>query len=164
MQYDHEESILRNPALTARVFWHLARSYAEHSEGRPPELLQFLFCAAMVFHEATVERTYRMRFDTGLKKAVSECPDMLFGFQTRLSDTALPALNGLQVGSAAGILRRVEGRRLPGFAAVGTRLPANLRDGAEPVARLFACARRLGAWFAIEDPLRLTATWVNIEL
>jgi Family of unknown function (DUF6521) len=164
MQYDHEERILRNPALTARVFWHLARSYGEHGERRPPELPQFLFGAAMVFNEATVERTHRMRFDTGLEKAVSECPDMLFGLQARLADTALPALKGLQVGSAAGILMRVEGSRFPGFAAAGTQLPASLRDGAAPVSRLFACARRLGAWFAIEDPLRLMATWVHIEL
>lgn len=164
MQHDHEERILRNPALTARVFWHLARSFGEHSEGRPVELPQFLVGAAMVSHEATVERTHRMRFDTGLEKAVSECPDMLFGLQARLNDNALPALKGLQVGSSAGILMRVDGRSFPSFAACGTQLPPSLKDSAEPVSRLFACARRLGAWFAIDDPLQLTARWVHIEL
>ncbi|MDX2258784.1 MAG: three component ABC system middle component [Hyphomicrobiaceae bacterium] len=164
MQHDHEERILRNPALTARAFWHLARCHGQYSGGRAPELPQFLLGAAMIFHEATVERTHRMRFDTGLEMAVAECPDMLFGLQRRLDDNALPALEGLQVGCAAGLLMRVEGGRFPGFAAAGTQLPLSLRDAAMPVAKLFACARRLGAWYAAEDPLRLTARWVHIEL
>ena len=164
MEHDHEDRILRNPALTARLFWHLARTYGERGEGRPPELPQFLFGAAMIFHEATVEQTYRMRFDTGLERAVGLCPDMLVGLQTRLDENALPALKGLQVASAARILTRVEGSRFLAFAAAGTQLPPNLRDAAEPVSKLFACARRLGAWFATEDPLRLMARWIHIEL
>jgi hypothetical protein len=164
MEHDHEERILRNPALTARVFWHLARSYSERGGGRTAELPQFLFGAAMVFHEATVERVHRMHFDTGLQKAVSECPDMLFGLQTRLDDSALPALRGLQVGTSAGILTQVDGGRFFGFAAVGSQLPKEIRSAAEPVAKLFASARRLGAWFAVEDPVMLMARWVPIEV
>jgi hypothetical protein len=164
MEHDHEERILRNPALTARVFWHLARSYSEYSGGRTAELPQFLFGAAMVFHEATMERTHRMRFETGLHKALSECPDMLLGLQARLDDSALPALRGLQVGTSAGILARVDGGRFLGFAAVGSQLPEKIRSAAEPVSKLFACGRRLGAWFAKEDPMMLTARWVPIEL
>jgi hypothetical protein len=34
MREDHEEVILRNPAFGAGAFWHLARSFSDHAEGR----------------------------------------------------------------------------------------------------------------------------------
>jgi hypothetical protein len=89
---------------------------------------------------------------------------MLLGLQTRLDESALPALRGLQVGTSAGILARIDGGRFVAFAAVGSQLPEKIRSAEEPVSKLFACARRLGAWFAMEDPVMLTARWVPIGL
>jgi hypothetical protein len=99
-----------------------------------------------------------------LKSDSFECPDMLFGLQRRLDESALPALSGLQVGTSAGILARVDGDRFVGFTAVGTLLPKEIRSAPEPITRLFASARRLGAWFAAEDPAPLIAKWIPIEL
>lgn len=163
MRHDHEERILHNPALTARAFWHFAASFGEHGDGSAPELPLFVIAAAMMFHRDTAAQTFRMQFSSGLSKAVDDCPDILAGLQHRIDAHALDALKGLQVACAARLLKRIDGRRFASFQALGARLPPDIRDDAESVSQIFACAKRLGAWFVTEEIVSLTAR-LRIEL
>ncbi|WP_334151308.1 three component ABC system middle component [Hyphomicrobium sp.] len=163
MRHDHEERILHNPALTARAFWHFATSFRGHGDGTAPELPLFVIAAAMMFQRDTAEQTFRMQFNSGLSKALEDCPDILAGLQYRIDFYALDALKGLQVACSARLLERVDGRRFAGYRALGSRLPLDIRDDAESVSQIFACVRRLGAWFAAEDIASL-ATRLRIGL
>lgn len=150
LRSDHEELLLRNPALGACVSWHLARSFAEARAGEAPELPYFLIGAAMVFHRPTVEKVHAMRFDSGLVKAVAEQPDVVAGLQARMENNAKSALMALQVGCATRILEREGGEGLPAFRARGSDLPFKVRHGEGGVPRMFNCAKRLGRWFGVE--------------
>jgi hypothetical protein len=147
---NHEELLLRNPALGACASWHLARSFAEVSLGTAPELPYFLIGTAMIFHRPTVEKIHAMRFESGLIKAVSEQPDVVAGLQSRLENNVKSALMALQVGCAAKMLEREGGEGLPTFRARGADLPFKVRHGEGSVPRIFNCAKRLGRWFASE--------------
>jgi hypothetical protein len=156
MRADHEELVLRNPALGACIFWHFSRMYSDYSSGRAPELPFFFIAAAMIFHARTVDKTSRMNFDSGVLKAVSERPDIIAGLQGRMEDYAQATLWSLQAASNSGILRRETGEGFPLFRAMGIDLPKPIRLGERSVSEMFSSAKRLGAWFANEpiDSLR----------
>src|SRR6266404_6878809 len=86
MRVDHEEILLRNPALGACAFWHLSRAFSEYGFGRAPELPYFVLAAGMIFHRGTVDKIHRMQFDSGILKAVSERPDIVTGLQRRMQE------------------------------------------------------------------------------
>lgn len=148
---NHEELILRNPALGACLSWHVARSFADARSGQPPELPYFVISAAMLFHGPTITKIYAMRFDSGLVKAVSEQPDVIAGLQSRLENNAKAALKALQVGCAARLLEREGGYGFPTFRAQGPDLPLKIRQGEGNVPRMINSAKRLGHWFAQES-------------
>ncbi|ANM27607.1 MULTISPECIES: three component ABC system middle component [unclassified Rhizobium] len=151
MREDHEESILRNPAYLACLLWNLARSFSDNGSGRSPNLTHMVIGTSMLFHAASVEKIRAMKFDSGLLKALSDVPELVAGGQTRL-EAALPTcLQALQLGVAAGIIRRESGDGLPTFLALRTNLPKALRDAEAATGPGISAARRLGAWFARED-------------
>lgn len=163
MRIDHEELLLRNPALTASAFWHLARRYSDHSKGAAPPLPVFIAATGMLFHRATIDKIHSMRFDSGLLKAVVERPDLLAGLQGRIESHADSALAALQVGAAAGILKREGGDGFPRFRALGgLDLPSPIKDFEPPVSIIIATAKRLGVWFAQED-FSTACRQLNIE-
>lgn len=88
MLQDHEERILRNPALGAAACWHFAEQFSEHAKGSPPLLPHFYVALAILHHRASVEKLYRMQFDSGITKAVAEQPDIVAGLQQRLEARA----------------------------------------------------------------------------
>lgn len=150
MRVDHEEILLRNPALGACAFWHLSRAFADNGAGRPPELPYFILAAGMVFHRATVDKICRMQFDSGILKAISERPDIVAGLQRRMQEYSHASLLALQAGSSSGLLQREGGEGFPTFRAVGSDLPRAIRHGPSSVPDIMNSAKRLGAWFAIE--------------
>ena len=150
MKADHEELVLRNPALGACAFWHFSRMYSDYSSGRAPELPCFFIAAGMIFHGRTVDKTFRMNFDSGVLKAVSERPEIVAGLQGRMEDYAQVTLLSLQVASDSGILRREGSDGFPVFRAMGIDLPKPVRLAERSVSDIFSCAKRLGAWFAAE--------------
>lgn len=156
VRIDHEELILRNPALGACAFWHLSRKYAEGSAGSSPTLPHFVLAAGLLFHRSTVEKLRRMQFDSGILRAVVERPEIIAGLQGRIEQCAPPALLALHVGAATGIFCREGGDGFPSFRALGHDLPKPVRDGDAIVMDTFGAARRLGAWFAMDDLLSLT--------
>lgn len=151
MRADHEELLLRNPALVACAFWHFARNFSSNSAENAPELPHFFIAAGMLFHNRTVEKVRRMQFDSGILKAVSDRPDMVAGLQERIEEHSLGALKALHMGVMAGILCRGSGDGLPAFHACGKDLPAPIRHGDASVSDIFGCAKRFGAWFAREN-------------
>jgi hypothetical protein len=159
---DHEELLLRNPALGASAFWHLSRAFSDSSSGRAPDLPYFFIASAMIFHHSTVEKVRRMQFDSGILKAVYERPDIVAGLQARMEQYSLAALKALQVGATSGILQREGGEGFPTFRACGPNLPKAVRHGEASVPDIFNCAKRLGTWFAAEGFEKLRGQ-LNIE-
>ncbi len=151
MREDHEEIVLRNPALGARAFWHLARSFADRAEGRAPELPYFALAAGMLFHRSTVDKIKSMQFESGILKAVADRPDIVAGLQTRIECSINDTLLALQVGTSSGILLREGGVGLPSFRAAGIYLPKEVREAQGHVNAIFAAAKRLGAWFTADS-------------
>lgn len=163
MQSNHEELIIRNPALGACIFWYLARRYAESAHGTAPFLPLFLLSSGMLYHRATTEKIYRMQFDSGLLKAIVERPDLLAGLQARVERNANATFRALQVGVAARLLQREGGDGFPTFRALGGEdLPVALREQRSPVPILVGTAKRLGAWFAAE-PFDTLRRQLNVE-
>lgn len=104
-----------------------------------------------------------MQFDSGLLKAVVERPDLLAGLQGRIESHADTTFAALQVGSAAGILKREGGDGFPRFRAVGgLDLPGAIKEFEAPVSTIIAAAKRLGVWFALED-FSTACRQLNIE-
>lgn len=161
MRVDHEEVLARNPVLLARCFWHLSHEFGAAADGRAPSLPLFVVASAMLFHAESVEKVYRMKFDSGLLKVVMERPDLLAGLQRRLESALEPALKGLQVAVSSDLLSREGGEGFPTFRALGSSLPAPLRDPPHHGA-MTAAARRLGAWFAGE-PLAVIQRQLAVE-
>ena len=151
MRADHEELVLRNPAITACAFWHFARNFAENAEGKAPTLPYFFVVVGMLFHRATVDKVRRMLFDSGLTKAITERPDIVAGLQERIETYAPTALAGLQVGASSGLLLREGGVGFPSFRAEGPDLPKPLRQTASDITNIYGTARRIGSWFAEDD-------------
>ncbi|MEH2469201.1 hypothetical protein V1281_001545 [Nitrobacteraceae bacterium AZCC 2161] len=150
MKGDHEELLMRNPALLARCFWYLARKYAETADGKAPNLPMFITGAGLLLHRDTVEKIHRMNFDSRFLKVVAERPDLLGGLQSRVENSFEPSLRALQLGTSSGILQRDGGQGFPTFRAVGgADLPVPLRD-ASSLVEMIAAAKRLGSWFALE--------------
>jgi hypothetical protein len=147
---DHEEIVLRNPALGARAFWHFSYAYSVRGKGAPPELPHFLLAAGMLYHRSSVQKIKGMNFDSGLLKAVSDRPDIVAGLQYRMESYARETFVALQVGTASGLLLREGGSEFPAFRALGMDLPLSLRDGSGHVNEIFLAAKRLGAWFGNE--------------
>ncbi|MBB3264075.1 hypothetical protein FHW79_001690 [Azospirillum sp. OGB3] len=151
MRDDHEELIARNPALLARLYWHLAQKYSETAKGGSPILPVFLVGTGLLFHRETVEKIYRMKFDSRFLKVVVERPDLIAGLQARIEGASPAALCGLQLGVSSGLLQRDGGEGFPTFRAVGgTDLPIALREANSSLGPMIAAAKRLGAWFALE--------------
>lgn len=151
MREDHEELILRNPAFAAAALWHLARSFSDGADGRSPSLTHMVLGTSMLFHAASVEKIYAMRFDSGLLKAVSDVPELVAGIQVRFEAALQICLPALQLGVSSQILSREGGEGLPTFRAIGTDLPKPIRSGDALTGRTNLAAKRLGAWFAFED-------------
>lgn len=162
MRADHEELVLRNPALAAGIFWYFAKTFAEHGDDEAPILPLFFIVSAMIFHKPTVDKTYRMNFESGILKAVSERPDIIAGLQSRMEDFSMSTLHGLQVATSANLLSREATERLPAFRARGSELPKPLRKTQSPVTEMLAASKRLGAWFATE-PLATLQRHLMIE-
>jgi Family of unknown function (DUF6521) len=154
MRANHEELILRNPMLGACLFWQFANTFTEYRAGAP-DLSLFFIASAMLFHQPTVEKVYRMNFDSGILKAVSDRPDLIAGLQSRMEDYSKNTLLNLQVAVGAKLLARVASGGLPLFRAIGTELPRELRKPESPVTEILAASKRLGAWFASEPPSTL---------
>lgn len=151
MRADHEELLAKNPALLARIFWHLARKYSDTAAGEAPVLPVFILSAGLLFHRETVEKIHRMNFDSQFLKVVAERPDLIGGLQARVESSARPALLALQLGVAAGLLQRDGGKGFPTFRALGAAdLPPALRDGDSSLGAMILAGKRLGAWFALE--------------
>ncbi|MET4455560.1 three component ABC system middle component [Bradyrhizobium sp. RT3b] len=163
MRPDHEEVLLRNPALGACIFWHLSRSFSEFGRGRAPELPYFLVGAGMIFHQVTIDKIRRMQFESGLLKAISDRPDIIAGLQGRMEEHSLGALRALQVGAASGLIQREGGDGFPTFRAEGSDLPRALRDATAGVTDMLNGAKRLGAWFASEG-MDVLFKQLNLEL
>jgi len=148
---NHEELLAWNPALLARLFWHLARKYGDAAAGRAPPLPVFLVGAGMIFHRETVDKIHRMQFDSRFLKVISERPDLLGGLQARIESAAMPALLALQLGASSLLLQRDGGDGFPTFRALGgVDLPLAIREVEAPLAPMVGAAKRLGAWFALE--------------
>lgn len=162
MRANHEELILRNPILGACLFWQFARTFAEYGDDDAPALPLFFIVSAMLFHQPTVEKTYRMNFDSGILKAISDRPDIIAGLQSRMEDYSKAALLTLQVAVSAKLLSRVATGGLPSFEAVGSELPRELRKPESPVSEMLAASKRLGAWFASE-PMQTVQRHLMIE-
>jgi hypothetical protein len=161
MRVDHEEIILRNPALGACAFWYLSRAFSDGAGGRPPELPYFVLAAGMLFHRATVDKVCRMQYDSGLLKAISERPDIVTGLQRRMQDYARASLLALQIGATSGLLQREGGIGFPTFRAVGSDLPKAIRHSSSSVADIMNSAKRLGAWFATQ---RAESTYKQLSI
>ena len=146
---DHEEILVQNPVLLARCFWHLSQRFGAAASGRAPSLPLFVIAAAILFHAESVDKIHRMKFDSGLLKAVVERPDLLAGLQRRLEGALWPTLQALQLAVSAGLLNREGGDSLPSFRAVGTNLPIPLRELPHH-GEMANAAKRLGTWFAAE--------------
>lgn len=151
MKLDHEDIILRNPALGARAFWHFSNAYSVRGNGNPPELPLFLLTSGILYHRSSVQKIKGMNFDSGLLKAVSDRPDIIAGLQYRMESYARDSFAALQVGTSAGLLLREGGTDFPAFRAQGLNLPTALRDAEGHVNEIFLAAKRLGAWFANES-------------
>ncbi|MBF7013720.1 DUF6521 family protein [Novosphingobium resinovorum] len=149
MRSNHEELILRNPAFGACALWQVARSFTDKRSGQSPSpsLLHFAISTAMLFHEATVTKIYRMNLESGLLKAVVEEPELVAGLQRRLEKSFPTCLLALQLAVSAEIMTRSSGSGLPAFSAVGSTLPAGIRHSTPTN----AAAKRLGNWLAMED-------------
>lgn len=150
MREDHEERILRNPALGAAACWHFSAQYGEHANGAPPLLPHFYIAMAILHHRASVEKLHRMQFDSGITKAVAERPDIVAGLQQRLEARAANTLAALQVAASSGLLQREGGPGFPSYRALGMSLPLPIRHAEGRTSHIYAAARRLGAFFAAE--------------
>lgn len=163
MRDNHEELLARNPALLARLYWHLARKYSETAIGASPTLPVFLVSTGLLIHNETVDKIHRMNFDSGLLKVVVERPDLIGGLQARIEANSPAALLGLQLAVSASLLQRDGGEGLPTFRAIGgADLPLGLREVNSPLAPMIAAAKRLGAWFATE-PLEIIQRQLTVE-
>ncbi|MGL3823000.1 three component ABC system middle component [Sphingopyxis sp. R3-92] len=162
MRQDHEELVLRNPALGATAFWHFSGQFGEHARGAPPVLPHFYIAMAILHHRASVDKLHRMQFDSGIMKAVADQPHIIAGLQQRLEAHAPLALSALQLGTSSGLLLREGGPGFPSYRAVGAALPSPIRQAEGGTSRIYGAARRLGAFFAA-DPLPLLSRHLMIE-
>ncbi|MDC7682190.1 DUF6521 family protein [Asticcacaulis sp. BYS171W] len=152
MQGNHEELLAKNPILLARLFWHVARKFSETSGGKSPSLPVFLLSGGLLLHRETVEKVHRMNFDSRFVKMVVERPDLIVGLQGRVEMNSRFALMGVQLGVNVALLQRDGGLGFPTFRAIGgVDLPAELRSQEVSSAALIGAAKRLGAWFALEE-------------
>jgi hypothetical protein len=159
---NHEELLARNPALLSRCFWYLARKYSETNAGRSPALPVYIVSAGFLFHRDSVEKIYRMNFDSRFLKVIVERPDLLGGLQARIEGAFEASLRALQLGVASGLFQRDGGEGFPTFRALGGfDLPPDLRDTSRSV-DMIAAAKRLGAWFAL-DPFDTIQRQLAIE-
>lgn len=159
---DHEERILRNPALGAAAFWHFAAQYGQHADGAPPLLPHFYIAMAILHHRSSVDKLYRMQFDSGILKAVADQPYIIAGLQQRLEARAPNTLAALQLATSSALLLREGGPGFPSYRAIDGALPPKLRHSEGGVTHIYAAARRLGAFFAVE-PLRHLSRHLMIE-
>lgn len=155
MRSNHEELVLRNPMLGACIFWQFAKTFSEHADDEPPSLPLFFVVSAMIFHRPTVDKTYRMNFESGILKAVAERPDIIAGLQSRMEDFSGSSLQALQLATSTRLLSREIAGSMPSFRAIGIELPKPLRRSESPVTEMIAASKRLGAWFATEPPLTI---------
>ncbi|EIZ77977.1 hypothetical protein WSK_3453 [Novosphingobium sp. Rr 2-17] len=162
MRQDHEELILRNPALGAAAFWNFAAQFGEYAKGAPPILPHFYIAMAILHHRASVDKLHRMFFDSGIMKAVADQPHIIAGLQQRLESRAPATLAALQLGISSGLLLREGGPGFPSFRAIGVALPPAIRNAEGDAARIYGAARRLGAYFA-NEPISLLSKHLMIE-
>ncbi|MEJ1117080.1 three component ABC system middle component [Phyllobacterium sp. CCNWLW109] len=155
MRSNHEELVLRNPMLGACIFWQFAKTFVEYAEDEPPILPLFFVVSAMIFHRPTVDKTYRMNFDSGILKAVAERPDIIAGLQSRIEDFSISTLQALQLATSTNLMSREVGAKFPAFRAIQFELPKPLRRSESPVTEMIAASKRLGAWFATEPLLTI---------
>lgn len=155
MRSNHEELILRNPAFAACALWHVARNYADNRSEKPrsPSIAHLTLSTAMLFHEATVTKIYRMNLESGLLKAVVEQPELVAGLQRRLERSLPICLSALQLAVSSDIMTRANGSGLPVFSAIGSTLPTAIRQR-NPTN---SAAKRLGVWLAMENLEVVTA-------
>lgn len=162
MRADHEEFVLRNAALTARACWSLSRSFADRGDGTPPFLIHFVIAGGLLFHRMTASKLSRMKFDSGLLKAVTDQPEIIADMQSRMENSMGNILSGLQLGSASGLLAREATDHGLSFRALGTLLPKDVREIEGHGSEILAASKRLGFWFA-DDPLATVATRLRVE-
>jgi hypothetical protein len=128
MRDDFEQKVLQNPALGATVLWQFARDYSDCvTDGSAPHLKSFVLVYSMLFHAKTVRQIKKMRFESGLIKALNDDPEIAVDLQIRVQSFALAALNALNVACATGLLVRESERRTLTFRPEETKLPPNYR-------------------------------------
>ncbi len=148
MRPDHEETVLRNPALIARALWHVANTYARAQADQPPLLHHLALAGGMLLNKSTADKIGRMKFDSGLLKAIADRPDMVAGLQARVRETLPYVLRGVQLGASTRLLVVEPGLRCR---ALGADLPKEIRAMNGEARLVLAAGKRLGAWFAADD-------------
>lgn len=147
MRPDHEETVLRNPALGARALWHVANAYARAKADQPPSLHHLVLAGGMIFSRSTAERIGRMKFDSGLRKAIADRPEMVAGLQARVEEQLPYVLRAVQLGASTRMLS-VEAGLL--CRALGEDLPKEIRTMDGEARMMLAAGKRLGRWFAAD--------------
>ena len=146
MRMDFEERVVLNPVLGAVVLWSFISEYQKRSgSAHPPDLVLLLLVLPVVLHATSTEKLKRMRFDSGLAKAVAELPAICGGLRERVASYAPLTFTSLNVACASRLLERIPASNPPAF-RIGTKLPAPIRP--KGVAYdMASAARRLGAFF-----------------
>ena len=148
MRPDHEETILRNPALGVRAFWHVADAYARAKADQPPLLQHLVLAGGMIFNRSIAARIGRMNFESGLLKAIADRPEMVAGLQARVEEQLPYVLRAVQLGASTRMLAVETGLRCR---ALGAELPKEIRTMSGEASLALAAGKRLGRWFAADD-------------
>ncbi|WP_245337159.1 three component ABC system middle component [Sphingomonas sp. PvP018] len=148
MRPDHEETVLRNPALVARALWHVANSYTRVKADQPPLLHHLALAGGMLLNRSTADRIGRMKFDSGMLKAIADRPEMVAGLQARVEEHLPYVLRAVQLGASTRLLVMEPGLRCR---ALGADLPREIRAMNGEARLVLAAGKRLGAWFAVDD-------------
>ncbi len=158
MRPDHEETVLRNPALGARAMWHVANSYARMKADEPPLLQHLVLAGGMLFNRSTTARIGRMNFDSGFLKAIADRPEMVAGLQSRMEEQLPYVLRAVQLGASTRLIAVEERLRCR---ALGEDLPKEIKNMDGDARLILAAAKRLGRWFAA-DTLPVTAAQLGV--
>jgi hypothetical protein len=146
--------VIHNPVVGAVLVWRFTRAYFDYThEEAAPDLPCAMLVLPMLFHYPTVSVIHRMRFQSGLFKALVEYPSIKITLQRRLQEFADCSLQSIGLACSADLTYMDADRpwsRL--FPRPRPRcLPKGLLFGGSELPDMESAAKRLGQWFARLD-------------
>ena len=138
------------------------RKYEElTAKTESPELLKLLLVLPVVWHQESCNAVKSRNFSTPLQVVLAEYPSIKNQFQERVAELSPVSCQGMNLGCASGLLRRISVENEPCLTVTFERWPTGSKPSNVP-SEMLQAVDRLAVWFKDAQTAQLYRQFLGV--